>query len=43
MTLDLAISLLNNANTGDEILQILNNLTQEESQQKEPTLEEIEF
>ncbi len=43
MTLDLAISMLRQGNNGDEILQILNSLTEEESQGNQPTLEEIQF
>jgi hypothetical protein len=43
MTKKMMISLLQQGNTGDEILQILETLTSEESQENQPTLDEIQF
>lgn len=43
MTRSMMLSLLRQGETGDQILQILDTLTEEESQQNEPTLEEIQF
>lgn len=42
MSRDLALSMLRQGNTGDEILQILETLTQEDDA-PQPTLEEIQF
>jgi hypothetical protein len=42
MSRSMLLSLLRQGNTGDEILSILDTLT-EESQENEPTLEEIQF
>jgi hypothetical protein len=41
MSKDLQISMLRKGQTGDQILQILENLT--ESDDQKPTLEEIDF
>jgi len=41
MSKDLLISMLRKGQTGDQILQILENLT--ESDDQKPTLEEIDF
>ena len=43
MSTKMMIKLLDRGATGNEILEILDTLTQEESQGNSPTLEEIEF
>jgi hypothetical protein len=43
MTKSVMMSLLRKGNTGDEILQILDTLTEEQTDTPEPTSEPIEF
>lgn len=43
MSRSMMLSLLRQGETGDEILQILNNLTEDQSSTAEPTSEPIEF
>lgn len=43
MSKELLISMLRKGETGEQILKILDTITEPESDMKEPTLDEIEF
>lgn len=43
MTIQMMISMLRKGENGDQILQILDAITQEEPQGNQPTLDEIQF